>query len=237
MRGSIHPEDRSGRRFAIISSYVPVLEHVSVTREILRPAKPRKPRIKSCEVCSDPYEVRRIGQRVCGDYKCAIELGKIIAQAAQLRKARKAKREWRKKTKSIGVLLREAQHEFNRYIRERDWDKPCISSGLMGPINPMESVKGHCWDAGHYRSVGAAPHLRFNEDNVHKQLVSENRDKSGNIVQYRKNLIERIGIERVETLENDNQTRKWDRDELIALRRKYLGMWKALVEQRKNACA
>lgn len=196
----------------------------------------KAPKPKKCgnPECRKEFVPRNSLVKACS-INCGIAMARLQERRVRLkvqREARKAKREWRQKTKSIGVLLREAQHEFNRFVRERDWDKPCISSGLMGPVNPMEAVKGHCWDAGHYRSVGAAPHLRFNEDNAHKQLVNENRDKSGNIVEYRKRLIERIGLARVEALENDNRTVKWDRDELVAIRRKYLAMWKDLKAKR-----
>lgn len=204
---------------------------VSASRPVIHPAKPRKPRFKACEVCQDQYEVRRLGQRVCEDYKCAIELGKIIAQAARLKKARKEKREYRAKTMSLSKLKNLAQKEFNRYCRERDYDKPCISSGKWPTADDV--LNGHQFDAGHYRSIGAAAHLRFHEDNVHKQLVSENRDKSGNVVEYRKGLIARIGLARVEALENDNEPRKWTREELIEIRRKYLGKWKALRAERE----
>jgi len=64
-------------------------------------------------------------------------------------------------------------------------------------------------DAGHYRSRGAAPHLRFNVFNCHAQSVKDNRHLSGNIVEYRMRLIERIGLERVERLEQDHSYRKY----------------------------
>ena len=63
------------------------------------------------------------------------------------------------------------------------------------------------WHAGHYRSIGAAAHLRFNEDNVHKQSGEQNVYKSGNIEAYRKNLIKKIGLERVEAPDRDWETK------------------------------
>ena len=76
-------------------------------------------------------------------------------------------------------------------------------------------------DAGHYRSVGAASHLRFNEDNCHAQSKHGNQYKSGNAVDYRINLINRIGLDRVEALECDNKPRKWTREELIEIKARY----------------
>lgn len=194
---------------------------------ILKPPKPKK--------CGNPECRKEFVPRNSLVKACSINCGIAMArqqerrvQAKMTRAARKAKREWRQKTKSIGALLREAQHEFNAFIRARDFGRPCISCGRLS---------GAKLNAGHYRTTKAASHLRFNEDNVHAQCEHCNSYLSGNLIEYRKGLIARIGIERVEALENDNRTVKWDRDELIALRRKYLGMWKALVEQRKNACA
>ena len=83
-------------------------------------------------------------------------------------------------------------------------------------------------DAGHYRSTGAASHLRFKEDNCHAQSKHDNQYKSGNAVEYRIRLIERIGLERVEALESDNQPKKWERDELIAIKAKYKAKLKEL---------
>lgn len=74
---------------------------------------------------------------------------------------------------------------------------------------------------GHYRSTGSASHLRFNEDNVHRQLVYCNRYGAGRAVDYRLGLINRIGLQRVEALEADNQPHKWTREELIAIKEKY----------------
>lgn len=188
---------------------------MSVARETIRPAKPRKPRIKSCEVCSDPYEVRRLGQRVCGDYKCAIELGKIIAQAAQLKRARKAKREWRQKAKTLSKVAQETQREVNKWIRWRDRNDDCISCGKPA------SAPGQ-WHASHYRSTGAAPELRFDEDNIHKSCAKCNDWLSGNIGPYRARLIQKIGVERVERLEGPHAPMRYRKEDLIEIRRRYV---------------
>lgn len=122
---------------------------------------------------------------------------------------------------TLSKLKNLAQREVNRYVRERDRGLPCISCDV--PVN----YDGQ-WTAGHYRTTAAAPHLRFNLDNLAKQCGQCNYHKSGNIPAFRIGLIARIGLARVEALENDNSTKKWERDELIAIRKEYLGKWKAL---------
>lgn len=111
--------------------------------------------------------------------------------------------ERKQKLKSKSDYMKEAQASFNRYIRIRDLNKCCISSGR--PL-ANEAVGGG-YDAGHYRSRGAASHLKFNLLNCWGQSKHDNRYLSGNVSEYRIGLIRRIGIERVEALEADNTPR------------------------------
>jgi hypothetical protein len=94
---------------------------------------------------------------------------------------------------------------------------PCISSGR--PL-ALDSIGGG-YDAGHYRSTGSAPHLRFNEENVHGQSKHDNRYLSGNAVDYRIGLIKRIGLDKVEFLESNQAFKKWTVDDLIGIIYKY----------------
>jgi hypothetical protein len=153
---------------------------------------------------------------------------KRVAKAKQL-KALDAKqtRERKAAIKTIPDLIKEAQREFNSYCRERDRlaGFPCISSGRR------LDWSGNGVDAGHYRSVGAAPHLRFDERNCHAQSKHDNQWKSGNVVEYRINLIKRIGLAAVEALEADNTIRKWTREELIGIRDTYRQKRKELEKQ------
>ncbi|EDN0929345.1 hypothetical protein CW085_23575, partial [Salmonella enterica subsp. enterica serovar Senftenberg] len=71
-------------------------------------------------------------------------------------------------------------------------------------------LTGSAIDASHYRSRGAASHLKFNVFNVHSACTRCNRQLSGNAVEYRIRLIRRIGLERVERLESDNAPRRFD---------------------------
>jgi hypothetical protein len=160
-------------------------------------------------------------QQVCGPLCAARKVQKDRAAAKVALKARKAA------LKRIPDLIKEAQIEFNAYIRLRDRlaGHSCISSG-----RPLDWT-GNGVDAGHFRSVGSASHLRFDERNCHAQSKHDNQWKSGNIVEYRIRLIERVGLEAVEALEADNTPRKWQRDELIAIRETYRLKRKELEKQ------
>ena len=57
---------------------------------------------------------------------------------------------------------------------------------------------------------GSAPHLRFIQNQVHKQCVKCNRFLSGNVAEYRKGLIRKIGIDKVMEIESDNKERRFD---------------------------
>lgn len=141
-------------------------------------------------------------------------------QARAAAKVERAETRRRKEAiKTIPVLIKEAQHAFNAYVRARDAAQPCICCGRTQEAG--YGTAAHGWDCGHYRSTGSASHLRFNEDNAHRQLVICNRHGAGRAVDYRRGLINRIGLERVEALEADNSPHKWTREELIAIRDTY----------------
>ncbi len=182
---------------------------------------------KACKVCRATYAPRSPMQVVCGP-SCAIQHAAKArekkAKAAQVEEKRQD-RVKKLKMKTIPVLLRAAQKQFNAFIRERDAQLPCISCDAPPP-DPSEFHGGR--DAGHYRSVGAAGHLRFHEDNVHGQCVKCNQFLAGNVVEYRKRLLERIGQERLDALEADNQPKKWFHDGLINMREKYIRLRKEL---------
>ena len=174
---------------------------------------------KKCKVCGSEFTPSKPMQKVCS-LTCALSIASL-AKAKRERKAvaddKKATREKLDAMKSKGSLVAEAQVAFNRYIRLRDAGLPCICCG-----QPMgEGVHGGAVDAGHYRSRGSAPHLRFNEDNVHAQRKKCNRYGAGNVVGYRLGLIERIGLEAVEALEADNAPRKYSADDLRGIKAEY----------------
>lgn len=125
---------------------------------------------------------------------------KLVKKGEKIQRKELAKRKDKIKTKP--QLIKEAQTAVNSYIRARDSNKPCISCQVE-----VIQKRGGSMDAGHYRSRGSAGHLRFNVLNIHSQCVTCNRWQSGNVVDYRINLIKRIGLEQVEKLENDNKPR------------------------------
>lgn len=169
-------------------------------------------RLKTCPICGKQFAKQRMGQKACS-IECAIVLGQQVQEKAK-RKEIKARKE---KLKTRSDWMREAQTAFNAYIRERDRNRPCICCGMPLELNAI----GGGYDAGHYRSVGSAPHLRFDERNVHAQRKQCNRYGAGRAVDYRIGLIARIGREAVEAMEADQAPRKYSIEELTAIRDTY----------------
>lgn len=178
-------------------------------------------RMRKCVVCREPFAPRSMTHKACGP-ECATVHGIKVA-AAQKAKAQRQERAQdkvkRDSMKTYPELVRDTQKAFNEFVRLRDAGQPCICCGRE--TTKVSGLHTHGWDCGHYRSTGSAPHLRFNEDNAHRQLVFCNRNRSGNAVEYRIGLIARIGLERVEALESDNRVRKWSSDDLRAMKAEY----------------
>jgi len=176
--------------------------------------KPPKP--KKCPICTTEYIPRSSLQKVCHNYKCAMEFNRQVDERNAAREIRKQERlqrddlrQRRERLKGKSEWEKEAQAAFNRYIRWRDFGKDCASHD--GPlISNSNYLTGSAVDASHYLSRGARSHLRFNVFNVHSACTKCNRQLSGNAVEFRIRLIQRIGLERVERLEADNTPRKFD---------------------------
>lgn len=191
---------------------------------MMKPAA--KPKMRKCRnrACGDRFVPARQMQVACS-VGCAIILSKQKIQADAEKKAKAERAQDKEKLLQLQKLEyfhKLTEKAFNAFIRARDADKPCISCGRTNADK---------WDAGHYIAVGANRTLRYDEDNVHKQCSRPcNKDKGGNAIEYRKGLVERIGIERVERLEGWHEPRKWTREELQAKAAHYRAKTKELKD-------
>jgi hypothetical protein len=200
------------------------------------------PRTKKCAVktCRAPFVPEKTFITWCSpDCGHAIAVAKLAKQkTAQARAARKAVRDDRAETrtrkealKRKGEHLNEAQAAFNAYIRYRDRDQPCICCGAFDAAGA--GGVGGGWDAGHWLSRGHAPHLRFHEQNVHKQRKGCNRPGGTTRIRYREGLVRRIGLDAVgalERLEYAPTEKRWTVDELIAIKKEYRAKLRAMKE-------
>ncbi len=168
----------------------------------------KKPRRKRCKECNELFIPTRDMQPCCS-YPCEvmyvdknlttlIDDGKIRINKENTKKKRAFNQIDKSKLREKAVFM------FNKFIRLRDKNLPCISCG---------HTHGRQFHAGHFKPAGANPHLRFNELNVHKQCSICNNYKSGNLAEYRKNLIKKIGVENVQALESDTSVKKYSVDD------------------------
>jgi hypothetical protein len=143
------------------------------------------------------------------------------------------KRETRERKEAIkprGDYIKAAQKEFNRFIRLRDNDQPCISCGRdASQVEPTDGWKpGGAWDCGHFQGVGRRPELRFTETNAYRQCKSCNGGsgkyarKSHTVEQeYEERLRVRIGDAEVDRLKGPAPPAKWTIDDIKAIQTKY----------------
>lgn len=182
----------------------------------MKPREPKNLQPKLCAQCGKEFTPQYTTTQIV----CSLNCAKRLARNSRLAKVQAEKQETKRRKEAIETipeLIKEAQREFNGFCRARDRlaGHPCISSGRQ------LDWSGNGVDAGHYRSVGSAPHLRFDERNCHAQSKHDNQWRAGNAVDYRLGLIERIGLEAVEALEADNRVHKWTREELRSIRDTY----------------
>lgn len=85
---------------------------------------------------------------------------------------------------------------FCAYIRMRDAD----SEGMVKCISSQRPLHWSHADAGHFIPRSVAPALIFHPDNVHAQSKIDNWHE-GNRLEYRKNLVSKIGLKKVEEME------------------------------------
>lgn len=134
-------------------------------------------------------------------------------------KTRKQKRQEdrvrKEKLKTKGQWTKEAQAAVNAYVRWRDRNKNCISCNA----SLKSEALGGGYDAGHYRSRGSAPHLRFRTDQIFGQCKKCNRYLSGNVDKMRVGIVWRYGQEYLDRIEMDNTPKHYSIDDLKRIKR------------------
>lgn len=196
----------------------------------------KRPRPKTCRICKQKFSPVRSIQPTCLNFDCQVSYANQVAEKAakkreleEKRHQRQLDREAKGRVKTLTQYANEAQAAFNAWKRYVDLADGygCISCGTYTAMQ---------WHAGHYRTRKAANQLRFHPDNVHLQCSQCNNHDSGNIVEYRINLVRRIGIERVEALENNHEIKRWTKEEFIAIRDEYrMKLRQAKAEERLAA--
>lgn len=167
----------------------------------------KQPKPKTCKnsACKASFIPQRLGQAVCSP-KCAlatVEVQKAKEKKSLAQAGRRDIKVRKEALKTRADHAKEAQTVMNRYVRLRDAHLGCISCNK--PAN-----WGGQWHCSHFRSVGAAPHIRYNLWNMNRACSVCNNHLSGNIAGYRPKLIEKIGQNKVDWLESNHSVARHD---------------------------
>lgn len=157
-------------------------------------------KLKTCKQCKSRFVPARPLQVVCGPL-CGLERAKKT-RVVQEKKQDRVKRE---KLMTYSERKARAQKAVNEFIRERDYGKPCISCAT-----PWEPT----FQAGHFRSRGAAPQLALDRRNIAGQCIRCNLHLHGNQLSFRAGLIAREGEDHVRAVEAENEPLKLTHEEL-----------------------
>lgn len=147
------------------------------------------------------------------------------------RQEREKRRELRKRKEAIKTKaerLNDLQAIVNRYVRLRDAGKPCCSCG-----KPDDGT--HQRHASHYRSVKACSALRFHTLNIHASCAQCNTHLSGNAVEYRIRLVDKLGEPTVLWLESQNQTRRYSDEWIERAKRVFRKKIRRVEKKRESA--
>jgi hypothetical protein len=154
-----------------------------------------------CKNCKQPFEPIRFLQKYCLKDDCV----RVWVESEKTKQWKKTKSKMKTDLMTLQDYIKLAQITFNKYIRLRDKGNVCIS--CQKPPKKLNS--GHFYNANNHWNV------RFDERNVHLQCEHCNTFLSGNLIEYRSNLINKIGLEQLTLLEAEaKKTRKFTIDEL-----------------------
>lgn len=177
--------------------------------------------MKTCKVCKSKFKPTYSSVQMVCSPKCAIEYSssKKKAKTKNNKRILEKAQEDLNKAKSYQRVLLDARKYFQKWIRQRDEGKPCISCGSYS-----DKV-----DAGHYFKAELYSGLIFNENNCHSQCRKCNRYLNGNESHFRIGLVDRydeVFVQDLESIKDANRLKKWSKEELTEIKNKYKNLLK-----------
>lgn len=175
-----------------------------------------------CKNCKEKYEAKHFNQKYCFKSECV----KVWVSTSKVKNWKKEKKQLKDELETIQQKVLKVQKIVNKYVRLRDEGKECISCS--------KKLKGK-YDAGHYYSAGTHWSVRFHLDNIWGQCVHCNRDRHGNLIEYRIKLLQRIGQDRLTSLQDQaHHTRKFTKHELEEISKKFKQMIKEIIDSKNR---
>jgi len=170
-----------------------------------------------CKNCKEKFEAKHFNQKYCLKEDCV----RVWVETAKTKNWKNTKKKMKAELMTLSDYMKIAQQVFNRYIRERDKHKLCVS---------CEKPLGAKFDAGHYYSTKHKS-VTFNEDNVHGQCVTCNQHKHGNLLNYQIGIQKRIGAEKLlELYVKAHETKKYTIPEI----KEIIATYKQKVNEIRN---
>jgi hypothetical protein len=169
---------------------------------------------KLCKDCNQQFKQYNTIQVRC--VECAIKKGNLTPVKPNYAKIKREKLDsldtkkqtYVKKVNAIKVI-------FQKWIRERDKNEPCISCGSLTSIE---------WHAGHFYKAENYSGLIFDERNCRKQCKKCNVFLDGNQLEYHNRLKEKFGTDYMEQLRLDaylTKVKTYTEEELEDIKQKY----------------
>jgi hypothetical protein len=164
-----------------------------------------------CKNCKEKFEPIRFNQKFCLKEDCV----RVWVASEKAKQWKEKKQKMQQELETVQDYIKMTQIIFNKYIRLRDKGQVCISCN--------KPLKEGNVDAGHMWSAGGHSNLRFNELNVNAQCSRPcNKDKAGDINNYRLGFVERYGIEKLNEIDSLAKIeRKFTKDELMEIIKEY----------------
>jgi hypothetical protein len=154
-----------------------------------------------CKNCKEKFEPVKFLQKYCLKDECI----RVFVEKTKEKAWKEKKQKMQQELETVQDYIKMTQIIFNKYIRLRDKGQVCISCQKK----PLKENCGHFFNANNHWNV------RFSELNCHLQCEHCNTYLSGNLIEYQRNLINKIGIENYNELEAEaRKTRKFTKEDL-----------------------
>ena len=174
-----------------------------------------------CKNCKEKFEPKTFLQKYCFKDECM----KVFVEKTKDKAWKEKKQKMQQELETIQDYVKMTQIIFNKFIRLRDKGQVCIS--CQKPA--LKENAGHFFNANNHWNI------RFDERNCHLQCEHCNTYLSGNLIEYQRNLIHKIGIESYHELEAEaRKTRKFTKDELKEIITEYKQKVKQLENESKH---
>lgn len=185
-----------------------------------------KAKQRKCKICKELFtpNPNMFLPPTCEKMECRISYANKHLNKKAKEKKTKARVELRQFNNSdVKGRIKVAKQVVQEYARLRDINEPCISCRKPTAIQ---------WDGGHFMNAEFHSKVRFNTNNIHKQCSHCNDFSASNALNYRIHLINKIGLEKVEWLEQQKGVQKYTAEylnRLIRIFRKKIRKMKKLL--------